>query len=129
MLLIDDDPGVANLLGNKLSGAGFSFVSASSGVRGLDLVRERRPDIVLLDLRMPDVDGAEVISALREMEEKGTHVKIVLYTAFNEYAGIRMDEAFVRKIGADAFIEKDMDLDRVVERLHELAAGGAADGT
>jgi DNA-binding response OmpR family regulator len=61
ILCVEDEPGMRDLLRLMLEAAGYLFLSARDGGEGLDMMRSERPDLVLLDLMLPNVDGAEVL--------------------------------------------------------------------
>jgi CheY-like chemotaxis protein len=61
ILCVEDEPGMRDLLRLMLEAAGYLFLSARDGAEGLDMMRREHPDLVLLDLMMPNVDGAEVL--------------------------------------------------------------------
>ncbi|GAA6733286.1 response regulator transcription factor [Thermus oshimai] len=69
ILLIEDDPEVARLVELELSEAGFGVLWAKGGIEGLTLFRQHRPDLVILDLGLPDLDGAEVARRIRATDE------------------------------------------------------------
>ncbi|MGQ9692801.1 MAG: response regulator transcription factor [Thermaceae bacterium] len=98
ILLIEDDPGIAELLRLELGEAGFSVEWAENGMRGLVQLREKRPDLVILDLGLPDLDGAEVARRIRATSD----IPILVLTA---------QDAVDRKVsllleGADDYIVK-----------------------
>lgn len=66
ILVIDDEPAVRSFVGHSLRGANFEVKEAASGAEGLASIRSSRPDIVLLDIRMPGMDGMEVLRQLRK---------------------------------------------------------------
>ena len=68
ILVVDDDPMVRVFLNQSLSFASFEVVEASGGLQGLKLAQELELDLVLLDVRMPDLDGTEVLHRLRSQE-------------------------------------------------------------
>lgn len=69
ILVIDDDPAVTSVLRRGLSYEGFAVDTAGSGAEGLEIARERPPDLVILDIMMPGMDGLEVLSRLRAADE------------------------------------------------------------
>jgi CheY-like chemotaxis protein len=68
VLIVDDEPGVRRLLQLTLRRAGFDVRSAAGGLEAVELYRQKRADIVLLDVRMPDLDGPHTLGALRQLD-------------------------------------------------------------
>jgi CheY-like chemotaxis protein len=79
VLAVDDDPIVLELMDAVLGPEDFTVVKAGSGREGLDLVRERRPDVIVLDLLMPDFDGFQVLDELKGDPETA-HIPIIILT-------------------------------------------------
>src|SRR5678816_693737 len=77
ILIVDDEPRIAAIAGDYLRHAGFSVVTAETGASGLERMRSVRPALVVLDLRLPDMDGIDVARALRAV----SNVPIVMLTA------------------------------------------------
>ena len=80
VLVVDDDEANREWLARALEPAGFDVLSASSGKRGIALARSRKPDLVLLDLMMPEVNGFDVVEALRTYDST-RHTPILILTA------------------------------------------------
>ena len=81
VLIVDDEPNVRRVLATLLEQAGFSTTRASSGERALDLVRAQDPDLVLTDLRMPGMDGMELLGKLTASFPE---IPVVMLTAFSQ---------------------------------------------
>lgn len=80
ILCIEDEAGMLDLLRLIIENAGYHFLGARDGVEGLELMRRERPDLVLLDLMLPDVDGAEVL--LRKKRQPGIQsIPVIAVTA------------------------------------------------
>lgn len=109
ILIIEDDDTLRVTLGNFLSRQGFEIDLAETGQLGKDLARERRHEIVLLDIRLPDVNGLDIIDALREVDDAAL---VITMTAYPE---VRTAVAAL-KAGAYDYINKPFDL----EDLREL---------
>lgn len=83
ILIIDDDPAVRGAFSLILEDAGFEVREAESGLKGIELVRQQRPDLIFLDLRMPEIDGVETLKRLKQFDES---LSVYIVTAFaNEY--------------------------------------------
>ncbi len=120
VLVIDDDPSSRDLLSRYLARDGCRVVTASGGEEGLRLARELRPALVTLDVRMPDIDGWTVLSALKadpQLEATPVIVVTILEESNLGYA-----------LGASEFLTKPVDRERlsaVLQRLAPQAATGA----
>lgn len=77
--VIEDEPSISQLYKLKLTREGYDVVIAGNGRDGLALVLKERPDIILLDLLMPEMSGEEMLKALRKTEE-GKHMKVIILT-------------------------------------------------
>ena len=67
ILVIDDEQGIRNLLDTLLSRKGYEVILASNGQKGLELFRRERPDVVVLDLKMPEMNGLTVLQQVRQL--------------------------------------------------------------
>ena len=85
VLVVDDDPALAEMLTIVLRGEGFDTAVVGDGTRALPAVRELRPDVVLLDLKMPGADG---VAALRGLRGSGNPAKVLVITSFTEPAAV-----------------------------------------
>ncbi|MCP4717769.1 MAG: response regulator [Deltaproteobacteria bacterium] len=98
ILIIDDEGTILRLLDNMLSKAGYEVITASSGKQGLDLFQSRQPDLVLLDVVMPIMDGFEVLENIRRL---GT-TPVVMMTG-----RVSLNDVISEKNNVpDSFIEK-----------------------
>ncbi len=101
ILCIDDDHDILTLLEKILIGAGYAVITASNGKQGLRETLTRKPDLILLDIVMPDMDGYEVCKKIKDKEET-KNIPIIFITAKKEDE----DEAKGLKIGAVDYIRK-----------------------
>lgn len=124
LLIVDDEEPVREVLGEYFSSQGYQVDTASSGTEALERVQHRRPDLVLLDVRMPGLDGMEVLKKLREIDG---HLPVVMITANEDVALARS----MLSIGAFDYVAKPFDfryLDRVVAAALVQTVTGGADG-
>jgi len=112
ILIIDDDPGLVKLVRRDLEIEGYRTITASDGAAGIDMIQYRSPDLVLLDITMPGMDGFEVCRRVREFSA----VPIVMLTARDEL------EHVVRglKLGADDYVTKPFNVDELLARVKSV---------
>jgi CheY-like chemotaxis protein len=109
ILVVDDEPGICDMLKKTFSPIGFKVFTATSGPQALQLAKKEKPKIIFLDIRMPGMSGLEVLEKIKEMD-KQARVNIVTVIADEE----TKDKA--RRLGADEFITKPF----VSEYLEEV---------
>ncbi len=110
ILVVDDEQLVRWSLENDLQRAGFSVSTAASGQEALDTVKKNEPDLVLLDIRLPDIDGIEV---LKRFKQQGLTCIVIMLSAFTD-----VDHAVqAMRAGAYDYIPKPFDLDDVILRI------------
>ena len=112
MLVADDEPRITKLVSIALTGEGFRVITAAGGEEALAKAEEIRPDIVLLDIVMPDLDGIEVMRRLRERRP----VPVILLTA----KGSATDKAKGLDLGADDYIAKPFHPDELAARVRAV---------
>lgn len=115
ILLVDDDEDVRDLVERTLTDAGFEVVSAETGEVCLGLMVQEAPDMLLLDLIMPDMDGFEIMRAVRKSHPE---VPVVVLSGYIE----KETEEIIEGLGGTSFIRKPFscnDLVMVVERAFQ----------
>ena len=110
ILIIDDDPAIGDLEQEVLQRAGYAVRRAYSGTEARLLLRELRPDLILLDLMLPGMDGFEVC---RRVRESGSSTPILMLTAREEEA----DKVSGLEIGADDYITKPFSMRELIARV------------
>src|ERR671917_2068755 len=116
LLIVDDEPGMRQLLSHVFGRAEHSVRAAESGAKALELLRQEPADLIISDVKMPDMNGIELLRRVREFLPDAA---VVMMTAFATVETAR--EAF--KLGADDFIQKPFDVDElklIVEKALEL---------
>jgi CheY-like chemotaxis protein len=114
VLVVDDDDGIREFVGMTLSDEGYEVLTAGDGYEALECILAARPDLILLDIRMPIMGGAEFMQAYRNTPEPRAPV-IVLTAARN--AG---DSA--ARIEADAYLPKPFELEELLELVQRFVA-------
>ncbi len=112
VLIVDDEPHILRSLGFVLKRAGLDVLEARSGGEALELARGRRPDVVFLDIMMPELDGYEVCRRIKASEELAS-TYVIMLTAKGEEA----DRQMGMSVGADDYMTKPFSPSRAVERV------------
>jgi len=99
VLIVDDDPDILHLVSYNLKQAGFEAITADTGRKALETIQRRPPDLVILDLMLPDVDGMEVCRMLRG-HESSRLIPIIMLTARGE----EIDRVVGFELGADDYV-------------------------
>ena len=127
VLAVDDEEHITELLAMALGYNGFEVQRAATGREALAAVRQRRPDLILLDVMLPDLDGFEVARRLRSDERAGTRVPVIFLTARDATA----DKVEGLRLGVDDYVTKPFSIEELVERVKAVlrrAAGGSMTG-
>src|SRR5450432_2757707 len=115
ILVIEDEADIRQVLDYNLKSAGHEVVEAARGLDGLRLLREREPDLVLLDLMLPDMPGTEVCRAIKDNPATRT-LPVVMLTARGE----EIDRVVGFEIGADDYITKPFSVRELVLRIRAV---------
>ena len=115
ILIVDDDPGIVGFLELALGDEGYGVRSASNGQEALDRIADRRPDLILLDMNMPVMNGWEFCEQLRQ--RRINSIPVVVMTAARD-ALVRSQE-----VGAQGCLGKPFNLDQLFQTLDGLLAG------
>lgn len=114
ILLVDDEPDVLNILCKKLEAAGYFTARASDGNEGLRKVREEKPDLVLLDIMMPNKDGFVMLRDLQS-DEKLRIIPVIMVSAKSE-----ADSLFeCQRLGAMDYLIKPIDFDELLKYIRK----------
>ena len=113
ILVIDDEPGIRELLDTLLRRKGYDVVLAESGQKGLELFHRERPDVIVLDLKMPGMDGLTVLQQVRSLDPRKP---VIVLTG----AGTAEAEQQVRALGVTEFVEKGFSLHLLGDALKRL---------
>lgn len=117
VLVVDDDPVIQRLLSVNFEMEGYAVIVAGTGLEGIEMARGSRPDVVVLDVMMPGMDGLEVAVKLKA-DPATAKIPVLLLSAKAQEADIRAGDA----AGADAYVTKPFDPFELLERVSELIA-------
>jgi DNA-binding NtrC family response regulator len=115
ILVIDDEQGIRNILDTLLSRKGYDVVLADGGRKGVELFRRERPDVVVLDLKMPELGGVAVLQQIRSLNPDQ---RVIILTG----AGTPETEQHLLALGASEFVEKEFSLHRLGDALKRVLA-------
>jgi CheY-like chemotaxis protein len=116
VLVVDDEPQVVWVLEFSLQGEGYETFSAHDGMEALDQIHRHRPDLMVLDVMMPRMDGWSVLEALAEMPV-ADRPRVIMVTALASAS----DRDRAMQLGAEAFVPKPFDMEHLVGVLQGLA--------
>ncbi|WP_298837019.1 response regulator transcription factor [Clostridium sp.] len=114
ILLIDDEESILNLVRMNLVLEGFDVVTSATGNNGIKAFQDENPDLVLLDLMLPDLDGYEVMKIMQKINRK---IPIILLTA----KGQLNDKLLGLQLGADDYITKPFDSREIILRIRAIS--------
>ena len=118
ILIADDETDIRDVVKMKLEASGFEVVEAADGEEALKKAQELSPDIIILDVVMPKMDGVSALFKLKE-DEKTKGIKVFLFTGKGDPRPdiVDVNKKFALESGAVDFIRKEIDLDELVQKL------------
>ncbi len=115
ILIVDDEPNVRNLVVDTLNYLGnYELLEAGTGKEALDLVRKEKPDLVILDIMLPDIDGYTICEQIKENPNLNTLV-LILSARSSE-----LDQKIGFGMGADDYLTKPFTLKELIEKVQSL---------
>jgi two-component system, OmpR family, alkaline phosphatase synthesis response regulator PhoP len=121
ILLVDDEPEILEICRDYLKASGYEVAMAKDGAQGLSLARREKPDLIVLDLMMPEMDGLDVCRAIR----RESNVPIIMLTARVEEA----DKLIGLELGADDYMTKPFSPRELVARVKVVLRRASGDST
>ena len=123
ILIVDDEPDLRSVLRFGLEAAGFEVSEAADGEQGLQMACDTLPDLIVLDLMLPRMDGYKVCRALK-FDDRYRQIPVFILSARTG----ETDRRLALDLGADAYVTKPYDMKDLIERIRErLKAGARAD--
>lgn len=113
VLIVEDDPDILVSLKDEFESSRCTVFSAEDGEKGLTLAREKKPDLIILDLMLPGMDGYEVC---RELRNEGNRTPIIMLTAKNN----EIDKVLGLELGADDYVTKPFSLRELMARVRAV---------
>ena len=116
ILIIEDDDFSRELLRKKLSSGGFNIIEATSGDRGIDMMIQKKPDVVLLDLLLPNVDGFSVLTQAKTHNDIAS-IPIIVLSNLGQQDDI---ERGIKLGASDYLIKSQIDLDQIIDKINKI---------
>ncbi len=116
VLVVEDNSLNMKLLNDMLKIGGYNVLQAKDGMEGWRMAREQRPDLILMDIQLPGVDGLEVTKWLKD-DENLKSIPVIAITAF----AMKGDEEKILNSGCDAYIVKPISVSNVLETVEHFA--------
>jgi two-component system alkaline phosphatase synthesis response regulator PhoP len=115
ILLVDDEPDIVETAAFMLQARNYSVITASGGLEGIEKARSERPDLILLDIMMPEVDGYDVCMRLKA-DEDTKHIPVIMLTAKGESEAVLKSHS----LGADDYVVKPFNLTTLLGKLRKF---------
>ena len=115
LLIVDDEKDFVDMLAERLEAKGFDVIESFDGKEGLEKARSEEPDLIILDIIMPEMSGYDVCRKLK-LDDKLKKTPIVMLTAKFEPNDIN----FGKEMGADAYLTKPLELDLLLQKINAL---------
>lgn len=123
ILIADDDADFKEILSAKLLASGYQIAEASDGAQAITKAKSLIPDLVIMDIQMPNVNGTEAVLELKHTPET-KDIKMVFFSSLiYPWPGVKADNPeFAKELGAVTFLKKGDDLDKIVATIKGLLA-------
>ena len=115
ILVTEDSPTVLEILKSVLEEEGYEVIAATDGQQALNLAKTDKPDLIVLDLLLPKIDGYKVCRILK-FDEKYKNIPIIMLTARTKES----DENLGKEVGADAYIRKPFQPEVIIDQIRKL---------
>jgi len=113
VLIVEDDPGISLSLKDEFESLGYTVIKTDNGQKGLTIARQKSPDLIILDLMLPVMNGYDVC---RELRNEGNRTPIIMLTAKNK----EIDKVLGLELGADDYVTKPFSLRELMARVRAV---------
>jgi len=113
VLIVEDDPGISLSLKDEFESLGYTVMKANNGQKGLTIARQKKPDLIILDLMLPVINGYDVC---RELRNEGNRTPIIMLTAKNK----EIDKVLGLELGADDYVTKPFSIRELMARVRAV---------
>ena len=115
ILIVEDEKDLADAVSFRLKASGYAVISASDGQEGFDKAKKENPDLIILDLMLPKMDGYKICGLLKK-DVRFAKIPVIVFTAKAQQEDIQLGE----ELGADAYIIKPFDAQVLIAKIEEL---------
>ncbi len=115
LLIVDDEPDLADMIKFRLESNGYEILLANDGQQALEVARKERPDLIILDLMLPKMDGYKVCGLLKK-DARYANIPIIIFTAKAQ----EEDKKLSQEVGANAYLSKPFEPKILLEKIREL---------
>lgn len=119
ILIVEDNELNMKLFNDLLEAKGYEILQTKNGMEAIDIARERKPDLILMDIQLPEVSGLEVTKWIKE-DERTAHIPVIAVTAF----AMKGDEERIRQGGCEAYISKPISVAGFVKTIQFYIGDG-----
>jgi len=120
VLIVDDEKDFVEMLSDRLQAKGYEIIKAFDGAEGLEKARASKPDLIILDIIMPKMDGFDVCRKLK-IDKEYKKIPVIMLTAKFQHSDIN----FADEMGADTYITKPLELGLLSDKIKELLRKGS----
>lgn len=118
LVIVDDETGIVEEVKSFFEEEGHRVYTADSGEQGIEVIRKRKPDLVFIDVKLPDISGLQVLEETRKISPRS---KTIVITGYVDQKLIDQAE----KLGRDAFLQKPFDLETLKREVDRLLSEGS----
>ncbi|MDD5730893.1 MAG: response regulator [Candidatus Omnitrophica bacterium] len=118
ILVVDDEADIVSLLKIRLEASGYEVCTAGDGNSGYEKAKSEHPDLIILDLMLPGMDGYQVCRLLK-FDQNYRAIPIIMLTAKSQ----KDDKDWGQKVGADCYLTKPFEAKEILEKIKELTGG------
>jgi CheY-like chemotaxis protein len=118
ILMVDDEPDILKIVKFRLLNAGYEVIFASNGQEGVDLARAQSPDLIIMDYRMPILNGIDAAKLIKK-DAQLKHIPILFMTA----SSATITEDIIKAVGIEAYLTKPFEADILLQKVKQLLEG------
>lgn len=118
ILIVDDDPFFVDILGIKLKKSGYEVITAGEGLGAMDKIHQEHPDLIILDLMLPALDGYHICRLIK-YDERYKHIPIIVISSLTK----EKDMKLALEVGANKFLTKPVEPETVLQEINKFLPG------